>query len=220
MSNSVAAAREGTDAMPPHTHASELSLYSTTGARKYLNHDERQRALAEMAKLPPDRALFCLTLAWSGARVSEVLALTPSSFQTEAGLISIRTLKRRKHHVREVPVPPKLMKSLQLQFALSDRQRDARAANSRLWPWHRSTAWRLIKRVMHNVVIRGRHASPRGLRHAFGVSTLQSGVPLNLTQRWLGHAQVSTTAIYTDAIGREERTFAQRFWDRSALKGR
>jgi hypothetical protein len=48
----------------------------------------------------------------------------------------------------------------------------------------------------------------RGLRHAFGVGTLQSGVPLNLVQRWLGHARIRTTAIYIGAIGPEEVTFA------------
>src|SRR5437016_5888490 len=44
---------------------------------------ERHRALAIMATLPPERALFALTLAWTGARVSEVLALRINSFQIE-----------------------------------------------------------------------------------------------------------------------------------------
>jgi integrase len=59
------------------------SLYASGGGGKYLNQAERVRALAEMEKLPGPQALFALTLAWTGARVSEVLALTPSSFQVE-----------------------------------------------------------------------------------------------------------------------------------------
>ncbi len=47
--------------------------------------------------------------------------------------------------------------------------------------------------------ITGRRACPLGLRHAFGVDTLQAGVSLNLAQRWLGHAQISTMAIHADA---------------------
>jgi site-specific recombinase XerD len=39
-----------------------------------------------------------------------------------------------------------------------------------------------------------------------------SGVPLNLLQRWLGHAQLTTTAIYANAIGPEERQIAERMW--------
>jgi integrase/recombinase XerD len=58
----------------------------------------------------------------------------------------------------------------------------------------------------------GRPACPRRLRHGFGVGTLQAGVPLNLLQRWLGHARISTSAIYADASGPEEQAFAARFW--------
>jgi site-specific recombinase XerD len=37
-------------------------------------------------------------------------------------------------------------------------------------------------------------------------------VPLTLTQRWLGHARISTTAIYTELCGPEELAFASQFW--------
>jgi integrase len=39
-----------------------------------------------------------------------------------------------------------------------------------------------------------------------------SAVPLNLVQRWLGHASLTTTAIYLDALGDEEREIAARMW--------
>src|SRR5258708_3174708 len=57
----------------PATGRDGTSLYAADGGRKYLNLSERQRALATMATLDPDRALFAMTLAWTGARVSEVL---------------------------------------------------------------------------------------------------------------------------------------------------
>jgi hypothetical protein len=44
-------------------------------------------------------------------------------------------------------------------------------------------------------------ASPKDLRHRFKVAVVGAGVPLNLMQRWLDHAQPSTTAIYADAVG-------------------
>lgn len=164
------------------------------------------------AGLPADQGLFVLTLAWTGARVSEVFALTRASFQIDAGVVAIRTLKRRRHHIREVPIPPELMAALDRRFGSSTRRRDLPSADHRLWPWHRETAWRLVKRVMTLSQVTGRRASPRGLRHAFGVGALQSGVPLNLAQRWLGHAKLDTTAIYADASGEEERSLAARFW--------
>jgi integrase/recombinase XerD len=60
--------------------------------------------------------------------------------------------------------------------------------------------------------IKGTQASPKGLRHGFGVAAVQARIPLNLVQRWLGHAQLSTTAIYAEAIGQEEQEIAARMW--------
>lgn len=198
--------------MPSRDHAESFSLYAATGARKYLNRQERGRALAAMQELPACRALFALTLAWTGGRVSEVLALSPSSFQVERGVVALRTLKRRRHVVREVPIPPELMSAIDQHFLLGEVQHDPIRAHLRLWTWRRETAWRLIKQVMTAARLSGLAASPRGLRHGFCVGTLQAGVPLNLAQRWLGHARISTTAIYADVCGPEEQSIAARFW--------
>lgn len=55
-------------------------------------------------------------------------------------------------------------------------------------------------------------ATPRGMRHTCGVLAVLNGIPLNLVQRWLGHAQLATTSIYADAVGAEERSIASRMW--------
>lgn len=212
MSKSVAAACEGKAVMHSRNHVNSFSLYAATGARKYLNREERARALAVMQALPACRALFALTLAWTGGRVSEVLALSPSSFQIERGVVALRTLKRRRHVVREVPIPPELMAAIDRHFLLGEAQRDPIRAHVRLWTWRRETAWRIVKHVMLGAGIAGAAACPKGLRHAFGIGSLLAGVPLNLLQRWLGHARISTTAIYAAASGPEEQAFAAQFW--------
>src|SRR5436853_517955 len=122
--------------------AGGLSLYSSAGERKYLNQHERQRALAAMSLLTPERALFALTLAWTGGRVSEILALRVNSFQIERSVVSIRTLKRRRACVREVPIAPGLMAALDHHFRLGELQKNPETASHRLWPWCRVTAWR------------------------------------------------------------------------------
>ena len=58
----------------------------------------------------------------------------------------------------------------------------------------------------------GVQACPKGLRHGFGVAAVSAGIPLNMVQKWLGHAQLSTTAIYADAVGAEEQSIAARMW--------
>lgn len=193
-----------------------VSLYAASrfGAaeRKYLNHAERRRVLDAANKLDIRPALFALTLAWTGARISEVLALTPCSFQTERSLVAFVTLKRRGWSVREVPIPPALMHVIVQEFGLNASQRDAASSQTRLWTMSRTTAWRVVRRLMALADVSGRGACPRGLRHSFGVGTLQAGVPITLLQRWLGHTRLSTTEIYANAVGPEELSFASQFW--------
>src|SRR5262245_22482906 len=97
-------------------------LYPSGGERKYLNREERARVLAALEKLDAERALFCLVLAWTGARVSEVLSLTPQSFQFDTSVVSILTLKRRKFVMRGVPIPPNVMARLDCFFGLRRAQ--------------------------------------------------------------------------------------------------
>lgn len=182
------------------------------GQRKYLNRDERLRFLAAVAHAPAQQRLLLETLAWTGARVSEVLSISPLSLDLATSTVTLPTLKRRKPMLREVPLPPHLSRDLASTFAIRARLSDPNEAGQPLWPISRVTVWRIVKALMHDAGIAGVKASPRGLRHAFGVGTLQSGVPLHLLQRWFGHARLSTTAIYADVTGPEERAFAQRFW--------
>ena len=56
------------------------------------------------------------------------------------------------------------------------------------------------------------HACPKGLRHDFGVQAVSRGIALNMVQKWLGHAQLTTTAIYANAVGEEEQSIAARMW--------
>jgi integrase len=196
-------------------YAEAFSLYTRTGARKYLNGAERKRVLNAAAVLAPGERLFVVSLAFTGARISEALALSASSFQIDTGLVAIRTLKRRRHHFREVPIPPQIMAALDRHFHLGAIQRDLRRSDHRLWPWSRTKAWRLVKRVMHEAGLSGSHACPKGLRHAFGVATLGI-VPLNIRQKWLGHARPETTHIYSAVCGPEEIAFAARFWNSSS----
>ncbi|MCB9958704.1 MAG: site-specific integrase [Rhodospirillaceae bacterium] len=58
----------------------------------------------------------------------------------------------------------------------------------------------------------GPHASPKGLRHGYGVAPISAAVPLNLLSRWMGHAMIETTAIYANALGDEQRAIAERMW--------
>ncbi len=156
-------------------------------------------------------------LRWSGARISEVL--TPAAIDIKGGAAGIKTLKRRRRGiVRQVPLPPDVLRELDRTFKLCAAQRDPQLATLRLWRWSRTTAWRYVKAVMAAAGVAGMPAMPKGLQHGFGVNAFQSNVPQHLVQHWLGHASLRTTAIYGDAIGSEERAFAARMWSYISTK--
>ncbi|WP_371932937.1 tyrosine-type recombinase/integrase [Bradyrhizobium sp. CCGUVB23] len=123
------------------------------------------------------------------------------------------TLKRRKVGVvRQVPLPPRLIRDLDRSFDIRVRQRDPIKAATRLWRWSRTTAWRRVKEVMAMAEVSQGAAMPKGLRHGFGVNATANLVPQHLIQRWLGHASPKTTAIYCDVCGPDERRLAEQMW--------
>jgi len=65
---------------------------------------------------------------------------------------------------------------------------------------------------MKGAGIGDRQCMPKALRHGFAMGAILNGVPLNVLQRWMGHAGIETTAIYVNVIGLEERALAQRMW--------
>jgi integrase len=188
-------------------------LYDQQGHRKYLTKTERQAFMDAARRAAHEIETFCLTLAHTGARNSEVLALVPLRIDMSANAIIIESLKKRKRGAyRAVPVPSELLIRLNEVHGLFDRRFDPDLSRARIWNWSRTTAWNRVKTLMAAAGIVKGPAMPKALRHAFGVGGTQSGVPLNIIQRWLGHADIQTTAIYTDVMGDEERMLADRMW--------
>ena len=182
------------------------TLFDRTGNRKYLVARERLAFVRAACVKGGDVGAFCLTLAITGARISEVLALTPARIDGANGAIIFKTLKQRKKLMfRAVPVPSWLVRLLRERQA----QRDG---TPRLWMWGRTTAWKAVKRVMKDAGISEALCQPKALRHAFAVEATQQSVPLNVVQRWLGHARLETTVIYANVVGAEERRLAARMW--------
>ena len=190
-------------------------LFDRKGKRKYLTQQER--ALIEKAAQDFPREVRTLigVLIFTGCRISEALALTSDRIDLKDGVIVFESLKKREKGIyRAVPVPPKLLDMLELVHSVRETQEGARRKNKvRLWSYSRTTAWRHIKDVLEAAGIeRAQRMSPKAFRHGFGVAAVSAGIPLNLVQRWLGHAQLTTTAIYADAIGAEEKQIAARMW--------
>lgn len=182
-------------------------MFDRHGSRKYLNSSER-RAFLRVAMKEPDaaRRAFCLTLIYTGCRISEALNLTAERVDLAGKDVIFETLKRRRRGLfRAVPIPDSLAKKL-------GRMVSRLSPSDRVWKMSRATAYRLIKDCMARAGVVGGMASPKGLRHGFAVACLAQNIPLPTVKKWLGHARLETTAIYLDVSGDEERNLAKRLW--------
>jgi integrase/recombinase XerD len=185
--------------------SSAKSAYDEEGRRKYLSRAEGAAFIQHAAHLPRPRALFCLTIYYTGCRISEALALRRQDIDLQMKVISIRSLKKRERkEIRRIPAPDFLIAGL-VAIVAPD-------ADKVIWPFSRTTGWRIIKAVMEEAGISGLHATTKGLRHGFGVRGAMMRIPTHLIQNWMGHADPSTTAIYMAVKDDEERTLIEKMW--------
>jgi integrase/recombinase XerD len=145
-----------------------------------------------------DRAMLELLYA-TGLRVSELVGLTVAQVSLADGLVRV-TGKGQKERV--VPVGEEARAWLERYAAqarpelLHGRSADALFVTRRGAAMTRQMFWKLIRRYALRADIRA-PLSPHGLRHAFATHLLNHGADLRVVQMLLGHADISTTQIYT-----------------------
>jgi integrase/recombinase XerD len=184
-----------------------MQLFDIEGRRKYLTPSQRQDFFGAAENARPEVFTFCWTLGLTGCRISEAVALTANRVDKSGRMVVIESLKQRQRGLyRAVPVPTGFLDKLDAIHNLMD------LGDARLWRWSRTTAWRRVKEVMRDAGIQGLYATPKGVRHGFGIKATSALIPLNMTQKWMGHARIETTAVYTNAIGPEEQAIAERMW--------
>ena len=203
------------------TPAPEMRLFDQEGRRLYLNQEERARFLKAVEKEDRENRVLCRLLYYTGCRPSEALELTPERIELDRNEIVFRSLKKRTYdqqgrvkppRFRIVPSPAQLMDELDLVFDLRRGHKTRKARSTPLWSMHRSTVWRMVSRVMERAEIIGPMATPKGLRHGFGVACVLNKIPLHLIRDWLGHSDTKTTEIYTTVIGQDQRDMLMAVW--------
>jgi len=145
-----------------------------------------------------DRTMLELMYA-SGLRVSELVLIKPIEIGMNEGVLRI-TGKGNKTRLVPFGEEARVWMERYLKQAraeiLNGQQTDALFVTARGGPMTRQMFWTLVKKHAKHAAI---HAplSPHTLRHAFATHLLNHGADLRVVQMLLGHADISTTQIYT-----------------------
>jgi integrase/recombinase XerD len=163
-----------------------------------------------------DRAMIELLYA-TGLRVSELVGVEAADVNLSAGYL---TCTGKGDKQRMVPVGD------EAGAWLTRYQHEARPAlvrhratpklfvNARGGPLSRVGFWMILKRYGRMAGLR-RDLSPHTLRHSFATHLLERGADLRAIQVMLGHADLSTTQIYTHVLETRMRTIYDRFHPRA-----
>lgn len=150
-----------------------------------------------------DKAMLELLYA-TGIRVTELIDLNMDNVNLSAGFI--RCESRGKERV--IPVYPaaikalgEYMKNVRPQL-VADREEKALFVNMGGERMSRQGFWKLIKHYQGTAGIK-KDITPQTLRHSFAAHLLENGADLHSIQEMLGHADISSTQIYTHLVGQK-----------------
>ena len=157
-----------------------------------------------------DHAMLELLYA-TGIRVSELISLNVGDVNLTAGFLRCRSKGRE----RVIPLYRAAVKALQDYIYQVRPHLIARSNETALFVnmagerMSRQGFWKLIKNYQEKAGIR-KDITPHTLRHSFAVHLLENGADLRSLQEMMGHADISSTQVYTRVVQRQIRDVYQK----------
>jgi len=147
-----------------------------------------------------DRAMLQLLYA-TGLRVSELCAVEIGATNLDAGVVRVMGKGRKE---RLVPVGRSAIQAIEAYIANGRKPPAGRNARylfltNRNGPMTRGAFWKLLKGYGKHIGL-WQNLTPHVLRHSFATHLLERGADLRSLQTMLGHADISTTEIYTHVL--------------------
>jgi len=162
-----------------------------------------------------DAAMIELLYA-AGLRVSELIHLEVNDINLEAGFVRVlgkgskeRVVPMGQYAMDKLDIYLTSARPLLLKLYASRTLFVARAGK----PMTRQGFWKLLNKYTLLAGLKG-NISPHTLRHSFATHLLEGGADLRVVQVMLGHADISTTQIYTHITGDHLRTMHRTYHPR------
>ncbi|HYF80113.1 MAG TPA: site-specific tyrosine recombinase XerD [Symbiobacteriaceae bacterium] len=182
---------------------------------KVLSVGEVERLLAQpdagQAAGVRDRAMLELLYA-TGIRVSELVSLDVTDVNLEMGYIKCSGKGSKE---RIVPLGSLAIQSCRDYLGVArprlvrEREEQALFVNHHGHRLTRQGFWKIVKKYADDAKIE-KEITPHTLRHSFATHLLENGADLRSVQEMLGHADISTTQIYTQVTrGRLKEVYAK-----------
>ena len=160
-----------------------------------------------------DKAILELMYA-AGLRVSEVVDLQLNNVDLDAGIL---TCKGKGAKTRRVPIGRSAVEWLKTYLIARRKKEDIDVqnifVNSLGKPLTRQTIFRFIKDYAEKIGLED--VSPHTLRHSFATHLIQNRADVRSVQQMLGHADISTTQIYTHITDAHLRKSYDKFHPRA-----
>ncbi len=150
-----------------------------------------------------DKAMLELLYA-TGIRVTELISLNIDDVNLSAGVIRCRSRKKE----RTIPLYPAAVSALADYINLVRPQMIAVPTEPALFVnmngerMSRQGFWKLVKYYQEKAHIE-KDITPHTLRHSFAAHLLENGADLRAIQEMLGHADISSTQVYTQLVNKE-----------------
>jgi integrase/recombinase XerD len=166
-----------------------------------------------------DRAMIELLYA-SGLRISELASARLENFHPEEGMIRVLG---KGNKTRIVPVGRKACEALARYLSTERSKLVKRRSGSEIFLSERGTKlttariWQIVKK---NARLAGleKNIYPHLLRHSFATHLLSNGADLRIIQEMLGHADISTTQVYTHVDQQRLKAVHRQFHPRAGQK--
>ena len=180
---------------PPKRTKSLPGVLSISQVEKMMKQPEVSKPLGIR-----DRAIL-ETLYATGMRVSELLGLKQSNLLFDEDLVLVYGKGSKE---RLVPIGQSAVRWIRTyqekvrgELAKRGKSRDVLFLNARGGSLSRTAIWGMVTKYAAAARISGHEVHPHTFRHSFATHLLEGGADLRAVQEMLGHADISTTQLYT-----------------------